>query len=580
MSQIKKRRPVRANSVLDAIYESVLDPSQLVSLPGRVLQYVQQPEQEQGESSESMRSLSRLSAIAAHFKQAFRLGVAQDRLKFEHKQLNNVVQAVLPAVYVVDAHAKVKSMNERARAFLGEQRNLTLLDQQLDLQGLSSLSESSLLKQALDDARETGLTVIDSPVETCQNPVMQGSRFYIRCLDSEEPYFAVVVFNQKAMVRSVKEFGRRHRLSPKECQVIEKVMWQLPTKAIADQQGVSYHTLRQHLQAIYSKTRLSSQTKLVAAVLKQTLFTAAAGQTSLAALPHIAGLAYSRNILLQDGRQLCYADFGDPEGIPLLYFSSMNMSRLELILLRKDLSALGIRLISVDGPGHGRSDLGPERTFTEYADDIAQLLDALQLDCVDVMSRSAGAPFALALASVYPDRVRQVVGVGGMPPFEIMGEHKSRMGVLSVINSLQMRAPMLVQPMLEFILNRVPPEDFFRYLTENNSNIYSICETDRQYVTHPDHIDYFVMLYVDSFRQGSAALIRSILMLNRNWDIAYENIRCPVHFWHGSEDVLFGEATMRAFVSQLPNGRMSVLEGGTHYMLFLHLETFLQDIVN
>lgn len=71
-------------------------------------------------------------------------------------------------------------------------------------------------------------------------------------------------------------------------------------------------------------------------------------------------------IILPNDRRLAYAEFGKPEGHPVLYFHGAPSSRLEPLLIGDDvLSRYGLRIIVPDRPGMGRSDFQPNRGFSD-----------------------------------------------------------------------------------------------------------------------------------------------------------------------------------------------------------------------
>src|SRR5262249_39080994 len=78
---------------------------------------------------------------------------------------------------------------------------------------------------------------------------------------------------------------------------------------------------------------------------------------------------------------LSYAEFGRPEGDPVLYFHGSPSSRLEPLLLGDEmLGRLGLRVISPDRPGMGGSDFQPGRRITDWPADVTSLADAPGLD--------------------------------------------------------------------------------------------------------------------------------------------------------------------------------------------------------
>ena len=57
-----------------------------------------------------------------------------------------------------------------------------------------------------------------------------------------------------------------------------------------------------------------------------------------------------------------------------------------------------VRLISLDRPGYGRSSYHGGRTFADFARDVGQLADHLELDTLAVAGHSSGGPHAAACA--------------------------------------------------------------------------------------------------------------------------------------------------------------------------------------
>jgi pimeloyl-ACP methyl ester carboxylesterase len=122
------------------------------------------------------------------------------------------------------------------------------------------------------------------------------------------------------------------------------------------------------------------------------------------------------------GRSICWQEQGDPAGRPVLSLHGAPGSRLASYPYPDKLSKAGVRLITYDRPGYGRSDPHPGRTVADAAGDVRHLLDHLELDRVGVTGRSGGGPHALALATLLPDRCTVVHCVVGVAPITLMGE--------------------------------------------------------------------------------------------------------------------------------------------------------------
>jgi pimeloyl-ACP methyl ester carboxylesterase len=82
---------------------------------------------------------------------------------------------------------------------------------------------------------------------------------------------------------------------------------------------------------------------------------------------------------------------------------------------------LGIRWVSYDRPGYGRSTPYRGRDVASAADYVSCVADALGVDRFAVVGHSGGGPHALACAALLPERVLGVVSVAGLVPFGAQG---------------------------------------------------------------------------------------------------------------------------------------------------------------
>ena len=123
----------------------------------------------------------------------------------------------------------------------------------------------------------------------------------------------------------------------------------------------------------------------------------------------------TENLLtLPDGRELAYAEFGKPDGYPVLYCHGIPSSRLEPLLFGDDvLSQFGLRFIAPDRPGMGGSDFQTHRSYSDWPEDVVFLVEALGLDRFSVLGVSGGGGYAAVCAAKIPERLSKVVIVSG-----------------------------------------------------------------------------------------------------------------------------------------------------------------------
>ena len=103
---------------------------------------------------------------------------------------------------------------------------------------------------------------------------------------------------------------------------------------------------------------------------------------------YILDNSHSRTFSLSNGRKLGYADYGDPNGKPILYQHGLPGSRIEATRYHDLGKELGLRIISIDRPGHGWSSPSEKfgaRTVKSWAEDVNELAEGLGLDEYAVM---------------------------------------------------------------------------------------------------------------------------------------------------------------------------------------------------
>ena len=127
------------------------------------------------------------------------------------------------------------------------------------------------------------------------------------------------------------------------------------------------------------------------------------------------------DVTLDDGRSLHAYDTGargpDQRLVVVWHHGTPNIGMPPEPLFA-DADRLGIRWVGYDRPGYGGSDARPGRSVGSAADDVAAVVDALEIDRFAVMGHSGGAPHALACAALLPDRVTAALGVSSLAPFD------------------------------------------------------------------------------------------------------------------------------------------------------------------
>lgn len=142
--------------------------------------------------------------------------------------------------------------------------------------------------------------------------------------------------------------------------------------------------------------------------------TAAAAQRARSSdTPRVAGTF----IETRDGTQLFYRDWGS--GAPLVFLSGWALTSDCWCYQTQPLSDSGLRCIAYDRRGHGRSsDPGRGYDYDTLADDLAAVLDALDLKNVTLVTHSmAGGEAVRYLSRHGAKRVARVALISATLPF-------------------------------------------------------------------------------------------------------------------------------------------------------------------
>ncbi len=110
------------------------------------------------------------------------------------------------------------------------------------------------------------------------------------------------------------------------------------------------------------------------------------------------------------GNKIYYEEYG--EGIPLLLLHGGLIGSIAHYKQVIPEYAKEFRVIAIDSPGHGRSELPDSLSYQLLADYFSQFIDVLELDSVYIIGWSDGGIAAMLLASDRPDKVKRIVTLG------------------------------------------------------------------------------------------------------------------------------------------------------------------------
>jgi pimeloyl-ACP methyl ester carboxylesterase len=274
-------------------------------------------------------------------------------------------------------------------------------------------------------------------------------------------------------------------------------------------------------------------------------------------------------IRLRDGRRLGYAEWGDPRGGPLLYFHGWPGSRIEGRLGDEAAKASGVRLIAIDRPGMGLSDFQPGRTLVDWPADVVQVAAALGLNRFSVLGISGGGPYAAACAWRLADRLVRTGIVSGLAPVDVPGAiagmgRWNRLSFQMVGRLAVLRRALMAATAVS--VARRPDRILQRGVT---------AAVDKEYLGRQEVRTILADSLSEAFRSGSRGPAWEMGLYARPWGFRLEEIRTPVHVWHGEDDANAPVAMGRYLATSVPESRARFYPGEGH----LHFVDRLPEIL-
>lgn len=275
--------------------------------------------------------------------------------------------------------------------------------------------------------------------------------------------------------------------------------------------------------------------------------------------PRVSGL-----VRLRDGRDLSYAEFGDPRGLPVLWLhGTPGASRQVAPAAVAAASEMGVRIVGIARPGAGHSTPHAYGAVADIAGDVEQLVDRLGIDDFAVVGLSGGGPYTLALGAKLSDRVRGLCVLGGVPP--AVGPDATEGGVVAFLARHHRAIRLAHRPVgrvLNTALKPVVPlghslgDAFFRFLPE----------ADRRVFQTPGVKEMFVGDFARSITEGfgTRAALRDAVLFGRDWGFRLSDVTVPVQWWHGDVDWCIDLPHGQHCVARLPDATLRFVPGGSH----------------
>ncbi|MGB7981684.1 MAG: alpha/beta hydrolase [Candidatus Nanopelagicales bacterium] len=270
-------------------------------------------------------------------------------------------------------------------------------------------------------------------------------------------------------------------------------------------------------------------------------------------------------ITTPDGRTLAVAEWGDPDGVPVLAIHGTPGGRIHWFGPDPSLDArYHLRRFSLDRPGYGASTRLPGRRVVDVVHDVTTLMDALSIEQFAVTGGSGGGPHALACAALLPERVLRCLAVVSPAPLgrDALDEPAWLAGMTQG-NVDEFRAALAGEAAVRALCEAERTTMFAR-LAEGSADLfgdsYELAAEDRAQMGR--HSAVIAAQMSHGLAPGVDGWVDDDLALVAPWGFDVGAIRVPVRLSYGRADTLVPAAHGDWLAASVPGAVAEVTELG------------------
>lgn len=615
----------KTNQLIDLIYEAAIEPSKWMYLLNGLAELVdsieKQPnmlgadpnifssipsivkinnEESSTSISEALKSVSTINEneiqpkatdvseindiLIEHFARAIKIAKRLVNIDDQHKVVLSLLDQMPIALVLVDSEAKIIETNALADEILQSEFGLKVTSNIL----ISGEESNRKLHEAIEamSKHDSSITQGQSLFITNEQSKDNVMLFIapLKQHGTQQASVAVFISQRKTLALSLpKEMSNLYGLTKKELIITEYLIQGLNIKDISEEVSISQHTVRSHIKSVLSKTGTSRQTELVCLIYNSMGdFVNAVPRKEpdkrkgLLKKSKTGQLGY-KILELGDGRNLAYNEYGDLNGEPVIHCHSIFGSRLELAFdAHKIAQQKSVHLIVLDRPGFGASDPNPEANFINWSKDLVQLADHLKIGKFSLTGYVMGGMYALACASVIPERVKKVALISNCMVPESSSDYKEFNPLYRMNLRLAKYMPK-AYGLISSILAKGVISDTGSFIKQMSENLNP---TDKAIMDSMDFKEQVIANLKQAFIQGSKASSKEVIQYMNNWSFELSDIKTPVDIWQGESDCHQPLALSKRLAAYLKNTTLHIEKNNGHYLFFSHWAEILDELLS
>lgn len=263
-----------------------------------------------------------------------------------------------------------------------------------------------------------------------------------------------------------------------------------------------------------------------------------------------------------DGRKLGYAEFGDPDGAPVIALHGTPGSRLMFALADQEARARGLRIIAPERPGYGLSDAKDFAMLQDASEDIVGLAHFLDLKEFALIGVSGGGPFAVAAASLMPERIKLLALISPVGPIADVADRVSawHRHLFTELALSQFACGSFFWGLKALLA--VAPDAAYAGLKHHASH------ADRELLEQAEVRASLYEAIREGLHHGVDGAVQDLQLYCRPWGLALAKIGVPAIVWQGSDDTIVPAEAACHLALTLPRCSLHVRPGDGHYWVF------------
>jgi len=494
-----------------------------------------------------------LGSVLPHLQRV--MSIQQKFIFFEQKSdlTASLIESMPMGIMVVDKNNSVASQNRLASRLCENSQLINILDGELSILGKSLtqfVQENKLSKKQSNE--ESTHAFLNNDFENL-SLLVTGSK-------SENHYIIFISDDKGQEYISRRSLQQLFPVTNAEADLCIHLIHGLSIEEIAEIRHTSVKTTRTQFKNIFRKTRINGQVHLVRKIL-----------TSLARISIEDYIhspvketkkedhGQSKTLKLGSGRVIGYAEYGSPDGYPVVYCHSMFGSRSEHPASK---NIEGCRVIIPERPGFGLSDKKENSNYISWVKDLEVLLKYLNISEFSIAGLSIGAIYAAAVASLMNDRVTHYSAINIPPKLNSWRDLQHVSSNIRFFSAFSMYMPSVACILLEKECTR---------LRGNTSKVIErLAESD---IDKQTLMSDGVRLVVDKcfsecLINDFSHISNEVSIYTREWGIPINQITCPVDVWLGEKNHHSPLKLVEDTLREVNNKRIHLIPEQGLYMYF------------